>query len=95
MVKLKTNIFAIMAQPLVHTDNDGPYSNPQGLSDIAIAALRLAERMHLMSGDITQAADDDEPYETIMRKIQGLHKNLEAVSECARLALKEHSFYCD
>jgi hypothetical protein len=95
MVKLKTNVFTIMAQPLVYTDGDGPYSTPQGLSDIAIAALRLAERMHLMSGDITQAAADDESYETIIRKVQGLHKNLETVSECARLALKEHSFYCD
>ncbi|MGD9170695.1 MAG: hypothetical protein PVI97_11640 [Candidatus Thiodiazotropha sp.] len=95
MVKLKANVFAIMAQPLVYTGDNGPYSNTQGLSDIAITALRLAERMHLMSGDIKQAADDDEPYETILRKVQGLHKNLEAVSECARLALKKHSFYCD
>ncbi len=95
MDKQKAKVYTLMAQPLVRPDNNGPYGEVHGLSDIAVASLRMAERMVILSGDVVQAADNDEAYESIKRLVEGLHRNLETVAESAKLALQEHGFYRD
>lgn len=72
---------------------DSPYGKTTGLSDVSLFSLRAAERMSMISEGVVKAADDDESYETIVRRVKELHSNLVNLSKSCNQALHEHGFY--
>ena len=53
--------------------------------DGGLIVLNAVERLPEFSGGIVQAADDGEPYETLVRQLNALHENID---ELAQLAVK-------
>lgn len=61
--------------------------SPDEQNHPVITTLRVAERLHIVFHGLVYAANDGEAYETLVRRIQAFHGDLEELSAMANHAL--------